>query len=154
MLKNDINWCNLLIMICAWAFTSFNSYWIEFYIKYLRGSNYINATIMGFAALLSSLIFVVMINYIKELLFFSFFFLITFFRSPWYTITEECVSLLPMWIFLMVFALSMLFSLVHYSNYNFEFNAKLVFIPFEILYQKHLESLPLYQLSFLTILSW
>ena len=119
MLKKDRNCWNLLIMILAWTFTSFSYYWVGFYTKYFRGSIYVNSTLMGLAGLFGVSVFGFMLKYMKNSSLFPLLFLISFLGSLGYTLTERYAYLLPMWILLMMFALSMLFSLVYYSNYYF-----------------------------------
>jgi len=116
MLKEGNNLKNLLIIIWWWSFTSSSYYLVSFFIKYFKGSIYINSFLFGIASLIGVTLFSILINYISTKRLFILSFLMTFIGSLGFTLTRNYESLVPLWILLMVVSLSIQFSLCYYTN--------------------------------------
>lgn len=117
MLSETPNLKNLIIMICWWSFTSSGYYLVGFYIKYFKGSLYVNSFLFAFAGFLGVSTFGFLIQYFsnKKLLSLSFF--LTFLGSLGFTLTKSYAELVPIWILIMVYSLSILFTLCYYTNW-------------------------------------
>ena len=116
MLGEAPNFRNLWIVICWWTFTSSSYYLINFFMKYFKGSIYVNAFLFGFAGLLGVILFSVLLNLISTKKMFIISFFITFWGSMGFTLTQGDEDLVPIWILLMVMSLSIQFSLCYYTN--------------------------------------
>lgn len=118
MLRDGNNFMNLVVMVWTWSFTSFAYYLVSFYIKYFKGSVYLNSFLFGVAGLAGTLIFAILVNFMtsKNLLILSFIF--TFVGSLGFTLTIESPSLVPIWILWMVTSLSIQFSLCYMMNWD------------------------------------
>lgn len=109
--------CNLIIMICCWSFTSFSYYWVGFYMKYFKGSLYFNSFLFALAGFFGVTTFGILIKYFKNKTLLTLTFLLTFCGSLGFTLTKVYASLVPLWILLMVYSLSMQFCLWYYTNW-------------------------------------
>jgi len=116
MLREEYNFRNCFIMVWSWSFTSFSYYCISFYLKYFKGSIYVNSFLFGIAGFLGVTTFGVMIQYLSNKSLFTITFFVTFLGSLGFTLTKTNESLVPVWILLMVFSVSIQFSLWYYTN--------------------------------------
>lgn len=108
MLKENKNWLNLIIIVISWSITGFSYYWVAFYVKYFKGSIYVNSFLFGLAEIIGVFIFALLIRRFNNKVLFIFLFIFTAIASLWYCLLKRNTRLVPILIFLMVIGLSML----------------------------------------------
>lgn len=116
MLQQRSNCINLVIMICLWTVTSFSYYCVNFNIKYFNGSIYTNGIWFSLAGILGNITFSLMIQFYTSTKVFIIWFLVSFIGSVGYWLSRSIEPLVPIWILIMVYVLTISFSMCYYAN--------------------------------------
>ena len=106
-------------MTLNWCACSFGYYVCSFYLKYFKGSLYVNATVFTAASVLSSVLYGIKQKYMSTPRIFQLCFGLCTIGACGFLLTEDYPNLIPVWILWMTYCLNTSFSMVYYGTYEF-----------------------------------